>query len=96
MSILAFVTAVATMLCLSLAMARHHRDLFGRSPGRPRQLLYRLLGILGTALCLLLNLRDGGGEIGMVTALGQLMGAGILVGLLLARVATAGMNNSRR
>ncbi len=84
------------MLCLSLAMARHHRDLFGRSPSRPRQLLYRLLGILGTALCLLLNLRDGGGEIGMVTAMGQLMGAGILVGLLLARVATAGMNNSRR
>lgn len=94
MSILAFVTAVAAMLCLSLAMARHHRDLFGRPPSRPRQLLYRLLGILGTALCLLLNLRDGG--IGMVTALGQLMGAGILVGLLLARVATAGMNNSRR
>lgn len=95
MSILAFVTAVAAMLCFSLAMARHHRDLFGRSPSRHRQWLFRLLGVLGTALCLLPNLRDGGSEISVVTALGQLMAAGILVGLLLARVSAAGSRHSR-
>src|SRR5690554_8067168 len=77
MSILAFVTAVAAMLCFSLAMARRHRDLFGRSPSRPRQLLYRLTCILRPALVHSLNIPDCVGEFSLVTASCMLMGPGI-------------------
>lgn len=90
MSAIAFVTAIAGMLALMLAMPRHHRELFHSQPTRRQQTLYRLLGVTLLIVCVISNLRAARIDVGLVVAAMQIMTAGVLTGLAL------GWLNSRR
>jgi hypothetical protein len=84
MTLLAFALAYVGMLALCLAMPRHHRQLFNRAPSPLRQRGLRLLagGLLIPVV--VLDVAALGSAIGLVVCLGQLMCAGVLVGLMLA------------
>lgn len=89
MIFVAFVLATGGMLALCLAMPRHHRDLLKGQPSRRRRVLCRLLGSVLLAGCVADNLRIAPLDIGLVTALAQIMVAGVLTGLLLGWLSTA-------
>lgn len=68
---------------LCLAMDRHHQDLLGAKPGRRRQRVLRLAGVLLLAVALGLMIASSGWAMGLVRALGLAMAsAGVLVALL--------------
>ncbi|MBK3845673.1 MAG: DUF3325 domain-containing protein [Gammaproteobacteria bacterium] len=84
MTLLAFALAYVGMLALCLAMPRHHRQLFSRAPS---PLLQRGLRLLAGGLLIAIVMLDVaalGVSIGLIVCLGQLMCAGLLVGLMLA------------
>ena len=84
MTLLAFALAYVGMLALCLAMPRHHRQLFSRAPS---PLLHRGLRLLAGGLLIAIVMLDVaalGVSIGLIVCLGQLMCAGLLVGLMLA------------
>ncbi len=84
MTLLAFALAYIGMLALCLAMPRHHRQLFNRAPSLLQQRGLRLLASGLLAAIVLLDVAALGWAIGLVVCLGQLMCAGVLVGLMLA------------
>lgn len=84
MTLLAFALAYVGMLALCLAMPRHHRQLFDRAPSPLRQRGLRLLAGGLLIAIVMLDVAALGVSIGLVVCLGQLMSAGLLVGLMLA------------
>ena len=84
MTLLAFALAYIGMLALCLAMPRHHRQLFDRAPSPLRQRGLRLLAGGLLIVIVMLDVTALGVSIGLVVCLGQLMCAGLLVGLMLA------------
>lgn len=83
MDVLAALLAAAGMTALSLAMSRHHRDLFGSGTPARRRLALRLLGSALLSLCIFINVERHGTGIGLVIAMTEIMTAGVLVGLAL-------------
>lgn len=84
MTLLAFALAYVGMLALCLAMPRHHRQLFNRAPSLLQQHGLRLLAAGLLIAIVMLDVAALGWAIGLVVCLGQLMCAGVLVGLMLA------------
>lgn len=84
MMLLAFALAYVGMLALCLAMPRHHRQLFNRAPSPLLQHGLRLLASALLVAIVMLDVTALGVSIGLVVGLGQLMCAGLLVGLMLA------------
>ena len=84
MTLIAFTLACTGMLALCLAMPRHHRDLFNTGPGNGRRILSRLLGTALLIGCIAGNVHGNNAAIGLVIAVGQIMLAGLMVGLGLA------------
>ena len=84
MTLLAFALAYVGMLALCLAMPRHHRQLFNRAPSPRLQRGLRLLAGGLLIAIVMLDVAALGVSIGLIVCLGQLMCAGLLVGLMLA------------
>ncbi|WP_407297095.1 DUF3325 domain-containing protein [Stutzerimonas zhaodongensis] len=84
MTLFAFALAYVAMLALCLAMPRHHRQLFDHAPSSLRQRGLRLLAGGALIAIVMLDVAALGVSIGLVVCLGQLMCAGLLVGLMLA------------
>ncbi|MBF7141874.1 MULTISPECIES: DUF3325 domain-containing protein [Pseudomonas] len=69
--------------CLCLAMDRHHQDVLGRKPGRPLQVVLRVVAALLWLVALAQVMGDAGWAIGLAQGVGLAMAsAGMLVGLL--------------
>ena len=84
MTLLAFALAYVGMLALCLAMPRHHRQLFKRAPSPLLQHGLRLLASALLVAIVMVDVAELGWSIGLVVGLGQLMCAGLLVGLMFA------------
>ncbi|WP_193074103.1 DUF3325 domain-containing protein [Pseudomonas sp. FME51] len=84
MTLIAFALACNGMLALSLAMSRHHRDLFNTSPSEGRRQRLRLFGAVSLMGCVISSLAGNSLALGWVIAAGQIMLAGLLAGLGLA------------
>ncbi|SDR76287.1 Protein of unknown function [Halopseudomonas litoralis] len=84
MTLIAFALACSGMLALSLAMSRHHRDLFNTSPSERRRRILRLFGVLSLMGCVISSLTGNSLALGWVIAAVQIMLAGLVVGLILA------------
>lgn len=84
MTTLAFALAYLGMLALCMAKTRHYREMFNAAPtpGRQRNLQLSAFGLLlGTAV---LDSTALGSSIGLIVCFGQVMFAGLSVGLMLA------------
>ncbi|WP_051414679.1 DUF3325 domain-containing protein [Zestomonas thermotolerans] len=81
---LSFAFAYLAMLTFCLAMARHHKALFGRAPTAGHSRWLRVTGAAALAVALVLGIATQGIEMGVVVWLCQLMIAGLLLVLLLA------------
>lgn len=84
MTLIAFVLACNGMLALSMAMSRHHRDLFNTSPSERRRQILRLFGAMSLMGCVISSLAGNPLALGWVIAAGHIMLAGLMVGLILA------------
>ncbi|MBP5856548.1 DUF3325 domain-containing protein [Marivibrio halodurans] len=80
----ALLPALAGFGVLALSMHRHHRDLVGHAPSRRRMLRLRCVGGGLLALSLAMRVAVAGWAVGVVSWLGFLTVAALLVVLTLA------------
>ncbi len=73
----------AGLTALSLAMDRHHRQVWLRAPDSKTVLVLRVTGICLLAISLLASVRAAGQALGLVAWFGVLPLAGVLLVLLL-------------
>lgn len=84
MMLLALALNLFGMGSLSMAMKRHHRQLWKGEPGRVRVVVLRLAAVLAILLALALCVVTTGAEQGVLLWLCLLMLAALVQGLLLA------------
>lgn len=89
MLLLAFSLAYAGLAALSLAMERHHRDLFGRAPGRRARPVLRGGGWLLLLAAIWPCVAAAQVSIGIILWLGLASAAALLLAGLLAWVPAA-------
>ncbi len=82
--LLAFALSLAGFAALSLAMDRHHRQVWHRAPSRGLRLLLRAAGTLALAASLAACIAQSGAGVGVVAWFGLLSAAAAVVALLLA------------
>jgi hypothetical protein len=79
----ALILATAGFAAIALSMHRHHRDLFGRPPSRPRALAFAGTGWTLLALSFSACIVASGWAIGPVLWIGLLTVAGLVIVLAL-------------
>lgn len=72
MTLLAWLCALPGFLCLSLAMDRHHRDVFGALPSNTRRQWLRVVGWSALTVAVACCLLGWGAAYGVIVACGVL------------------------
>ncbi len=83
MAVLGFALAIAGFACLSMSLAKHHRDVFGKAPSATAEQGLRVAGWLLLGLSLAASIAAENVVIGIVLWTGLLSGAALIIAMLL-------------